>query len=356
MAPPPVFDAEPPPADPADAPEHESISSAFNEEVAPAGGWGSNRHIWWAVTGCIITLLCLCGLAAIGGGLAYRAGLFNQLFAEELAADSPPEFGATELGPGFSPAPFTRQISVLGRVNLIFVSDLPADCTGYVAESPTMRLLWTGGTEEVEIAFTADEGDDSVLVVRDPAGTWICNDDFSGVDPAVVIVNPASGEYDIWGGSYDEGQIISGMLVIAEPVADTGALNPFAPPRFGAENLSAGFGPQPLIIEVVSGGNVAVDALNLGFDCTGYVSDRPDFRLEWSGVTDVLHISFTGDDEEDDATLVVLDPVGDFHCNDDFNELNPLIEINRPPAGAYLVWIGSFDEEEFMSGDLEIEE
>ena len=126
------------------------------------------------------------------------------------------------------------------------------------------------------------------------------------------------------------------------------ALDPLADPTFGSAALDAGFGPDPFEIELIGGGFVdaseAVDA-----SCSGFVGSEPDFRLDWSGAGRDLRIFFVG---AGDTTLVVNDPSGAWHCNDDFEDANPLIEFPASPAGQYRIWVGSFAGNENPFGRL----
>ena len=47
------------------------------------------------------------------------------------------------------------------------------------------------------------------MIVNDPSGNWHCNDDFDsagGTNPGVVFSQPVAGIYDIWVGTYSEGE------------------------------------------------------------------------------------------------------------------------------------------------------
>ncbi len=46
---------------------------------------------------------------------------------------------------------------------------------------------------------------------------------------------------------------------------------------------------------------------------------------------------------EADTTLVVQKPDGTYLCNDDGEELNPIVS-GAFPAGTYKVWIGSYEQ------------
>lgn len=45
----------------------------------------------------------------------------------------------------------------------------------------------------------------TTILINDPNGSWICNDDFDGTHPSVTWTAPASGQYDIWVGTYGGG-------------------------------------------------------------------------------------------------------------------------------------------------------
>ncbi|MEZ4639472.1 MAG: hypothetical protein R2856_31690 [Caldilineaceae bacterium] len=55
-----------------------------------------------------------------------------------------------------------------------------------------------------------------MLVVETPSGEFLCNDDANEaiLDPVVQIDDPEQGRYNIWVGSYDEGQLLPGLLVL----------------------------------------------------------------------------------------------------------------------------------------------
>lgn len=150
--------------------------------------------------------------------------LFTQL-ANLNAAEMPvdrldfsqnPTFGERALSAGFLPDPFTVEVTSGGVVN---ASYLPGSCTGWASEAPDYRLNWSGDSDELRILFEAYDGDDdATLIINLPDGTWSCNDDatFETLNPMVIITNPMVGQYDIWVGSYSEGDYIAGTLSITE--------------------------------------------------------------------------------------------------------------------------------------------
>ncbi|MBC7812413.1 MAG: DUF3105 domain-containing protein [Burkholderiales bacterium] len=123
-----------------------------------------------------------------------------------------------------------------------------------------------------------------------------------------------------------------------------------AEPLYGSVLLDAGFTLDPYIVSMQSGGDVDVSALNLDNpECGGYVLSLPDFRLDWVEAPASLRIFFTS---EGDTTLIVRDPNGQFLCNNDFDGVNPTVEIDMMTAGPYAIWVGSQSSDVYSDGYL----
>jgi len=92
------------------------------------------------------------------------------------------------------------------------------ECNGYASSAPDYQLNWSGDTASLQLYFVAaNMTDDATLVINKPDGTWLCNDDSpASLNPGVTINNPDAGRYDIWVGSYSQGELISGELNITE--------------------------------------------------------------------------------------------------------------------------------------------
>ncbi len=128
-------------------------------------------------------------------------------------------------------------------------------------------------------------------------------------------------------------------LIITMPTA---AQNVDGTPLNGSINLTAGFLPDPHVVDVIPGGETAV--ADMGAGCSGYIyADGPDYELVLEGTaTDGLGIFVSS---EVDTTLVINDPNGNWHCNDDFADAgasNPGIRFEQAPAGTYDIWIGTY--------------
>jgi len=138
------------------------------------------------------------------------------------------------------------------------------------------------------------------------------------------------------------------------PVITDGRLEVSEEPTFGTVSLAAGFTPDPHTVGMPSGGEVEVNYLGGG--CTGYAAIAPDYRLNWTGDSDELRVFFAAQDGSDTTLLINL-PDGEWVCDDDSDSgLDPLIEIDHPPAGQYDIWVASYSAGDFIDGTLHITE
>jgi hypothetical protein len=134
---------------------------------------------------------------------------------------------------------------------------------------------------------------------------------------------------------------------IPEP---SGELDPSLPPNYGRVDLTSGFLPDPQSAYVAAGGGVFAGDSAPG--CAGHVTRQPDLHFFWNDGGDFLRLFFVADDVTGDTTLVVFDPDGDWECNDDFFGLNPALDFEGAPSGFYAIWVGSYRENEIISGTL----
>ncbi|MBF9031061.1 trypsin-like serine protease [Rhodobacterales bacterium HKCCE3408] len=139
--------------------------------------------------------------ARITPRLAFALGL---LAAPAVAQDYTltPAFGEIAITTGFMPDP--AWVGVLAGGDIVPEKIEAADgepCVGYIADAPDFRVHYTAGDEFPFSLFVESEAD-TVLVVNAPDGSWHCNDDTNGLDPAITFEDPQSGQYDIWVGTY----------------------------------------------------------------------------------------------------------------------------------------------------------
>ncbi|HEX8903017.1 peptidase S1 [Vitreimonas sp.] len=110
-------------------------------------------------------------------------------------------------------------------------------------------------------------------------------------------------------------------------------------PLYGTVNLSAGFTPDPYVVNVTSGGTR--NAANVSPSCRGSIADAPDFRVNYRAGSYPLIISVASGA---DTTLVVNGPDGSWYCDDDggVNGLNPSLRFGSPMSGQYDIWVGDY--------------
>ncbi|TVR79075.1 MAG: hypothetical protein EA412_07095 [Chitinophagaceae bacterium] len=285
---------------------------------------------------------------------------------ESLDFSLEPTYGFVNLTAGFEPDPYQVPIVSGGPVNVSNLN-LCGDCEGYAASQPDFRLNWSGSSADLKIYFEADNStEDATLIINTPDGSWIGNDDagIETLNPLLSLAPHGSGTYDIWVGSYEQGENISGTLYITElnstiPVITANQSLDFSlEPVFSTVNLSEGFNEDPKILEIVSGGPVNVSNLNLCNDCVGFASASPDVRLVWTGESNDLVIFFEADNALDDATMIINTPDGRWIGNDDTNSntLNPMLNLRNYGQGTYDIWVGSLNENDNIIGKLTITE
>lgn len=110
-------------------------------------------------------------------------------------------------------------------------------------------------------------------------------------------------------------------------------------------SLPVGFEPNPLMVNVVSGGTVDVATQLPG--CVGRISDAPSLEViyEGRGRDPLRFFAWSAAD----TTLLVYGPNGAFYCDDDgmgavVGTLDPLLTIDDAPAGTYVIWVGTLEE------------
>jgi len=114
-----------------------------------------------------------------------------------------------------------------------------------------------------------------------------------------------------------------------------------AEPRYAALELRVGFEPDPREVTVDAGGNRDARAINAA--CSGMIDfTRPDVNLTYTQGSGQFPL-FIGAVSQADTTIVINDPQGNWHCNDDYEGLNPGVVFQRPAFGLYNIWIGTLE-------------
>ena len=120
-------------------------------------------------------------------------------------SSSPASYGVADLQGNFTPDPHVSSIEAGGDIAAASVGE---SCVGYISNAPDYELNYSEATG-LDLNFFVIGDVDTTLVVNDPNGAWYCNDDFdgnSGFNPGLVFTSPVTGNYDIWVGTYTQGE------------------------------------------------------------------------------------------------------------------------------------------------------
>lgn len=124
-----------------------------------------------------------------------------------------PTYGTLNLSAGFQPDPQVVSVQSGGNVN---AQTLSSSCQGFIANAPDVRLNYRAG--QYQLFISVDASADTTLVVNGPDGQWYCDDDGgnNGLNPLIRFNTPASGQYDIWVGTYGSASLQPAQLYISE--------------------------------------------------------------------------------------------------------------------------------------------
>lgn len=149
------------------------------------------------------TFAAVAALAAFGGAAA---------MAQNYSAN--PTYGSIQLNSGFTPDPYNVNLQSGGSINA--ANSIGGSCRGYIANAPDYRVQYRAGSYPLIISVNSSA--DTTLVINGPDGNWYCDDDGGnqGMNPSVRFNAPASGQYDIWVGTYGSGQLYNSTLSISE--------------------------------------------------------------------------------------------------------------------------------------------
>jgi len=92
---------------------------------------------------------------------------------------------------------------------------LGSACVGFAMARPDVIVRSVDSPPRLDLSVRANGGD-TTLIVHTPDGRWLCNDDGGGgTNPRLRIESPASGQYDIWVGSYRADQHLRATFEIS---------------------------------------------------------------------------------------------------------------------------------------------
>jgi hypothetical protein len=137
------------------------------------------------------------------------------------------------------------------------------------------------------------------------------------------------------------------------PLALVAALSLLSSPAAAQEvlTLRAGFTPDPRTLTMKAGGDIEVDV----GECTyGYIAESGAMGIEYTAGSLDLYVYAESDG---DTMLLIETPSGDVLCDDDsYGSLNPLVHIEDPESGLYLVFVGSYSQDAFQEATVYVSE
>lgn len=155
-------------------------------------------------------------LAALGAALLFSVGQVGAASAQACPSyNNPTVFGSATLNAGFQPDPYVRNLTAGGTVDL---ARCISGAFGWVVTRPDFRLFYNGSSPTGRLTFALETRSnvDPVLLINAPDGSWHFNDDYRGVNAAVVFSNPMAGQYDVWTGSYQRSSNNPAQLIVTE--------------------------------------------------------------------------------------------------------------------------------------------
>lgn len=147
--------------------------------------------------------------------VAFNLALLHLLpvIAQDFLLD--PYNDPIELDAGFDDDPHMLEVTPGGSSD---AGDLSNNCVGFVSEKPVFAVYYTSGEYDLNFAVASMNEMDTTLIINDPSGNWVCNDDFEGVNPAISFDDPENGRYDIWVGTYDLNETSENVVLLVTEI------------------------------------------------------------------------------------------------------------------------------------------
>ena len=288
-----------------------------------------------------------------------------------LEMNARPVSGEITLGRNFGEEVIDRDVQAGGLIRAQSIPELNG-CAGGITAEPTVTIRYS--RREGEFHVRASSRGDTTMILHTPSGQWLCSDDAIGFDPVIPVPFAERGEYQVWVGAYDAGEIPATLSISATPFpgarnaleqglrdvigAITGEdtsppsaerlpLRPDQRPLHGRIDFRAGRGNEERT-EVVVTPELPLSQASL--ECRGYATARPSLVVRRRNGGDAPFSISAGADF--DATLAVRLPDGSWACNDDAWGLNPGLTFTRAERGEYTVYVGSLNRR--MGGPAQV--
>ena len=253
-----------------------------------------------------------------------------------------PLYGNDTLTSGFSPDPHVIAVNAGGPDS---ADDNGASCTGYIAaEQPDYRVNYASGTYKLGVFVRSST--DTTLIINAPDGSWHCNDDFSQLDassPGIVFDSPASGQYDIWVGTYgSDAAGTEAQLVLTELEASQWQTMALPDVELDYTAALAGLAAELTDLLLEGEDTTALDGRLEATDATlpGYgYADTYTFEGEAGqlAIVDLQSVDF-------DTYLLLRSPGGEEFTNDDYegNTSRSLLNMALTESGTWEIITSSF--------------
>ena len=129
-----------------------------------------------------------------------------------------PGYGAYTLSAGFTPDPTAYAVTAGGseQASQFNQADGTSCFAGNIANVPDVRVNYTAGTTFPLRFYVSTPGTDTTLAINAPDGSWHCNDDTVGLQPVIDFATPLSGQYDVFVGTFSQGEFPQVQLYVTE--------------------------------------------------------------------------------------------------------------------------------------------
>lgn len=218
---------------------------------------------------------------------------------------------------------------------------------GNITAAPNFTIQYDDRGMGRDLELRVESECDTLMLINDQSAQWHFNDDEDGgLNPRIRLALAASGQYDVWVGTYGSQACQATLIAESFPGSSGGtggggaAVCPDWSLGGATLDLAAGANDSR---SVIAGGSVDLfqNAAACGVEGHGYVAQAPDFTMTYdsAGRNETLSFAVQG---QCDTLLLINDQAAQWHFNDDATDLQPRIEIPNAASGRYDIWVGTF--------------
>jgi hypothetical protein len=256
-----------------------------------------------------------------------------------------PQGGPETVGLSPNMVPRAQQFRGRAQNGTVNAQELRGDCRGWFTDSPAAIL---SPSQTMDFTVAAESAADTTLIIVGPHNAIFCDDDSGeGLNPLLQLRSAPAGLYRVYVGTYSQSAAADWVVTVdvgggAQPPVQQGTsigLSPGMVPR--ARSVTGNLRP----------GTVDARSLNRA-GCVGWFDDNPVATLSVSQPMNFSVGALSGTD----TALIILGPGDQSWCDDDSGEgLNPLVTLQRAPAGTYRVYLGTYNQGGSGSYTLNVE-